>query len=104
MKITSKFDEGVSVWFLNHMGAADQACKFFEGTVTAVQSWDKWSGFRYDVSHISPDGKQMSYNVMEKDMYKTKNDVLANAFEENGTLEEAGVGVPGDVPAETPAV
>ena len=101
MKITSKFDEGASVWFLNHMGAADEACKFFEGTVTAVQSWDKWSGFRYDVSHISPEGNQMSYNVMEKDMYKTKNDVLANAFEENGTLPETEV--PAETPAETPA-
>ena len=75
MKITSKFDEGVSVWFLNHMSAADQACKFFEGTVTAVQSWDKWSGFRYDVSHISPDGKQMSYNYIRTQFHPMKDNL-----------------------------
>lgn len=86
MKLTSKYDEGATVWFLNNMGGMDTPAKFLEGEVTAVQGWDKWSGFRYDVTHINLQGAQMSYNVQEKDMYKSKNDVIANAFEENGTL------------------
>lgn len=85
MKLTSKFDEGAVVWFLNNMGG-DQAAKFLEGTINSVQNWDKWSGFRYDISHVNPEGVEMSYNVEERNIYKTKNDVLTNAFEENGTL------------------
>lgn len=83
MKLTSKYDEGKVVWFLHNVGG-DQPTKFYEGTVTSVQSWDKWSGFRYDITHIGPDGIAQSFNVEERNVYASKNEVLSTAFEENG--------------------
>lgn len=83
MKITSKFNEGDAVWFFEPMKV-----KFMEGTISAVNSWDKWSGFRYEIQHINPEGSQMSYNIEEKNIFTSKNEVLDGLFEENGTLVE----------------
>jgi len=84
MKLTSKFDKGQTVWFFNNVGG-DTPVKFFEGTITEVQSWDNWSGFRYNVDHVDANGVTMNYNVEEKFMYKTKDEVLSSIFEANGT-------------------
>ena len=82
MKLTVKFNVGDNVWFFEQ-----NQVKFFEGTINDVQSWDKWSGFRYDVQHISPNGEQMSFNIEEKNLYASKNEILTNLFEENGTAQ-----------------
>lgn len=87
MKLTSKFDKGQTVWFFNNIGggAENSGAKFLEGTINEVQSWDQWVGFRYNVSHINANGSTMSYMAEERNMYKTKEEVLENLFEENGT-------------------
>ena len=85
MKLTSKFDKGQTVWFFNNMGGNTEGAKFLEGTISEVQSWDQWGGFRYNVSHTDANGSTMNYNAEERNMYKTKDEVLANLFEENGT-------------------
>jgi len=80
MKITSKFNEGDTVWFFE-----SGQVKFMEGVISSVNSWDKWSGFRYEIQHVNPDGNQMMYSAEEKNMFASKNEILANIFEENGT-------------------
>lgn len=91
MKLTSKFNAGDSVWFFEH-----GQVKFFEGIINDVQSWDKWSGFRYDIKHINQDGVSMNYNVEESKLYTSKNEILTNLFEENGTVQDPATG---DAPA-----
>ena len=81
MKITSKFNEGDVVWFFESMNV-----KFMEGTIDSINSWDKWAGFRYEIQHINPEGNQMTYNVEEKHIFTSKNEVLDGLFEENGTI------------------
>lgn len=80
MKITSKFNEGDTVWFFEQ-----GRVKFMEGVINAINSWDKWGGFRYEIKHINSDGNQQMYNAEEKNMFTSKNEVLENLFEENGT-------------------
>ena len=80
MKITSKFNEGDTVWFFEQ-----GQVKFMEGTISSINSWDKWSGFRYEIQHVSPNGDQMMYNPEEKNIFASKNEILSNLFEENGT-------------------
>jgi len=82
MKLTSKFNANDSVWFFDH-----GQTKFFEGTINDVQYWDKWNGFRYDISHINPEGVQSNYNVEEDKIYASKNEIINTAFEENGTID-----------------
>ena len=86
MKITSKFNAGDTVWFFEQ-----GQVKFFEGTINDVQSWDKWSGFRYEIQHINQEGSPMTYNIQEDKIYTSKNEILNGLFEENGTIptEEA---------------
>jgi hypothetical protein len=79
MKITSKYNEGENVWFFEQ-----GQVKFFEGTINEIQSWDKWSGFRYDVKHVNAEGQPMNYNVEESKLYTSKDEILANLFEANG--------------------
>jgi len=93
MEITSKFNEGDAVWFFESMKV-----KFMEGTISTVNSWDKWSGFHYEIQHINPEGMQMTYNIEEKNVFASKNDVLNGLFEENGTLVK-----PADTATPTPA-
>jgi len=81
MKLTSKFNAGDTVWFFEQ-----GQVKFFEGTINDVQSWDKWSGFRYDITHIGQDGNSMNYNVEENKLYTSKNEILTTLFEENGQV------------------
>lgn len=80
MKITSKFNEGDTVWFFEQ-----GRVKFMEGVINAINSWDKWGGFRYEIQHVNSDGNQQMYNAEEKNMFTSKNEVLENLFEENGT-------------------
>jgi len=91
MKITSKFNAGDSVWFFE-----SGQIKFYEGTINEVQSWDKWSGFRYDVQHVNQEGVSTNYNVEENKLFASKNEILANLFEENGTPAPT---TEGDAPA-----
>ena len=81
MKITSKYNVGDTVWFFE-----SAQVKFFEGIISEVQSWDKWSGFRYNVKHVGQDGNEMDYNAEENKIFSSKNEILSNLFEENGTL------------------
>jgi len=81
MKLTSKFNAGDLIWFFEQ-----GQVKFFEGTINDVQSWDKWSGFRYDVQHIDQSGNSMNYNIDESRLYNSKQEILENLFEENGTI------------------
>lgn len=80
MKITSKFNEGDTIWFFEQ-----GQVKFMEGVISSVNSWDKWAGFRYEIQHVAPSGNQMTYSAEEKNMFASKNEILANLFEENGT-------------------
>ena len=82
MKLTSKFNAGDKVWFFE-----SGQIKFFEGTIKEVQSWDKWSGFRYELNHINSNGETMNFNIEEKNLYASKNDVMTKFFEENGTVQ-----------------
>ena len=79
MKITSKYNGGENVWFFEQ-----GQVKFFEGTINEVQSWDKWSGFRYDVKHVNAEGQAMNYNVEESKLYASKDEILDTLFEANG--------------------
>ena len=81
MKLTSKFNAGDNIWFFE-----SGRIKFFEGTIKEVQSWDKWSGFRYEITHITPEGESINFNIEEKNLYSSKNDVITTFFEENGTI------------------
>lgn len=75
MKLESKFDVNDKVWFYN-----DSDSKFYEGTVTAVNNWDSWSGFRYEVKH---EGSQTVNNsVQENKLFASKNEILENCFVE----------------------
>lgn len=79
MKITSKYNGGENVWFFEQ-----GLVKFFEGTINEVQSWDKWSGFHYDVKHVNAEGQTMNYNIEESRLYASQEEILANLFEPNG--------------------
>jgi len=81
MKITSKFNEGDTIWFFE-----PGQVKFMEGVISSVNSWDKWGGFHYEIQHIDTTGVQMVYTSDEKNMFSSKNEIIANVFEENGTL------------------
>ena len=80
MKITSKFNEGDTVWFFE-----SGQVKFMEGVVRSINSWDKWSAFHYEIEHIDQSGNSMMYGSEEKNLFASKNEVLTNIFEENGT-------------------
>lgn len=73
MKIESKFDVNDKVWFFN-----DADSKFYEGTITDVSNWDKWSGFRYEVKHegVNP----INNSVAENRLYASKQEIMDNAF------------------------
>lgn len=79
MKIQSKYNGGELVWFFEQ-----GQVKFFEGTISEVQSWDKWTGFRYEVKHVNKDGQEMTYNVEESKLYTSKEEILETLFEANG--------------------
>ena len=83
MKITSKFNEGDTIWFFEQ-----GQVKFMEGVISSVNSWDKWSGFRYEIQHINPEGNQMMYSCEERYIFTSKNEILADLFEENGTAAQ----------------
>lgn len=83
MKITSKFNEGDTIWFFE-----SGQVKFMEGVISSVNSWDKWSGFRYEIQHVNAEGNEMMYNAEEKYIFTSKNEILANLFEENGTVNQ----------------
>jgi hypothetical protein len=80
MKLSTKFNANDSVWFFDSANV-----KFLQGTIVDAQSWDKWAGFRYEISHVQQNGNTMTYNVEESKIYATKEEILAGLFEENGT-------------------
>lgn len=74
MKIQSKFNENDKVWFYYY-----SENKFYEGTVKAVSSWDRYSGFRYDVEH-NGDLRQFTESIEEKNLYASKQEIIDTAF------------------------
>lgn len=82
MTITSKYEVGDRVWvFETGMG------KFYQGTVVAIQSWDQWGGFRYEVQHNGAESRTI--NAEEKFVYVNKQDIDTNVF-----IEETGEQAP----------
>lgn len=73
MSIQSKFNEGDSVWAFS----AEEG-KFYEGIVKEVQSWDKWNGFRYAISHRGEEIKEI--NSEERYLYSSKQEIIDNCF------------------------
>lgn len=85
MKLETKANANDTVWFFL---LTEDKVKFYEGTVQRILSWDDSLGFRYLIDHINPNGELRTYDVQEKDVYKSKSEVTNNAFEVNGTLKE----------------
>ena len=83
MTLESKFSENDVVWFFE-----PNSVKFMEGTVTSVHSWDKWMSFRYEIRHYNQEGVPMTYNIEEKNIFLTKEEVLNGLFEEDGTPDK----------------
>ena len=79
MKIQSKYNGGEKIWFFE-----PGQVKFFEGTITDVQSWDKWGGFRYEIKHVYADGHEMLHNIEEKNLYDSKEQILETLFVADG--------------------
>lgn len=89
MKLTTKFNTGDNVWFFEQ-----GKFKFFEGTITDIQSWDKWGGFRYELTHINSEGVEEKYYAEEKRLYVSQEEILTTLFEANGTPNPAGEAAP----------
>ena len=83
MKLESKFSENDVVWFFE-----PNSVKFMEGTITSVNSWDKWMSFRYEIKHFNDEGVPMMYNIEEKNIFLTKEEILNGLFLEDGTPAE----------------
>ena len=79
MTITTKFNVEDKVWFY-----APEHGKFVEGTITDIQSWDKWNDFRYVIDHELADESKIAFTIDEKNIYSTKNEILSTAFVEDG--------------------
>ena len=79
MKIQSKYNGGEKIWFFE-----PGQVKFFEGTITDVQSWDKWGGFHYEIKHLDAEGQEMLYNVEENKLYDSKEQILDTLFVADG--------------------
>ena len=77
MSIQSKFEVGDKVWAFS----ADQV-KFFEGTISEIQSWDKWNGFRYEIRHRNAEDPDMPIiiNTEENNIFETKQEVIDEKF------------------------
>ena len=73
LTLQTKFNEGDSVWVFR-----GEDCKFYEGTIKEIQSWDKWSGFRYQIQHHGE--SDLDINAEEKFIFATKDEILANNF------------------------
>ncbi len=73
MSIQTKFNESDAVWVYN-----SEDGKFYEGKIKEIQSWDKWNGFRYVISHRGAEEKEI--NAEEKFIYNTKNEILNDCF------------------------
>ncbi len=85
MKLETKVNVNDTVWFFL---LTEDKVKFYEGTVQRILSWDNLSGFRYLIDHINPNGELRTYDIQEKDIYKSKTEITSNAFETNGILKE----------------
>ena len=83
MTLESKFSENDVVWFFE-----PNSVKFMEGTITSVNSWDKWMSFRYEIKHFNDEGVPMMYNIEEKNIFLTKEEILNGLFLEDGTPAE----------------
>lgn len=83
MKLESKFNENDVVWFFEPNGV-----KFMAGTITSINSWDKWMSFHYEIKHYNDEGIPMMYNIEEKNIFLTKEEILDGLFVEDGTPVE----------------
>ena len=86
MKLESKFNENDAVWFFE-----PGSVKFMQGTIMSIQSWDKWMSFRYEIKHYNQEGQQMMYNIEEKNIFLTKEEILDGLFIEDGTPVEPNI-------------
>lgn len=77
MSIQSKFEVGDKVWAFS----SDQV-KFFEGTISEINSWDKWSGFRYEIRHKNAQDPNMPIiiNTDENNIFATQQEVINEKF------------------------
>lgn len=82
MKLSTKFNENDSVWFLHH----GEYERFMEGTIKSLKSWNKWVGFTYEVLHVTPEGDERLYDADEINMYASKEEMLEKIIEPNGTV------------------
>ena len=73
MNIQSTHDVGEKVWVYRN-----EDHKFYEGTIAEVQSWDKWNGFRYEITHHGENEIRM--NVEEKLIYNSREEIINNCF------------------------
>lgn len=83
MTLESKFNEGNVVWFFE-----PSSVKFMQGTIMSLQSWDKWMSFRYEIKHFNDEGVPMMYNIEERNIFLTKEEILDGLFIEDGTPVE----------------
>ena len=75
MKIESMYDVNDKIWFYHDMDS-----KFYEGTITEIGNWDKWSGFRYDVKHEG--ATPITASVQESKLFASKQEIIENCFVE----------------------
>lgn len=73
MKIESMYDVNDKIWFFN-----DADSKFYEGTITEINNWDKWSGFRYEVQHSG--NNPINISVQESKLFASKQEIIENCF------------------------
>ena len=75
MRIESKYDVNDKVWFFN-----DSDSKFYEGTVMEINTWDQWSGFRYEIKHVGT--QEINISAQENRIFASKQEILENCFVE----------------------
>lgn len=73
MTISSKFNKGLKVWAFRQEDG-----KFYEGTISDVQSWDKWGGFRYEIKHEG--AETITLNAEERFIFLSKEEIIQDRF------------------------
>ena len=81
MTISTKYEVGMTVWFLFSDGNGNV---FYEGIIEEIDSWDRFTNhFSYTVSHINTDGVKQYYQVLEYNIYESKEYILNSIFKVN---------------------
>lgn len=70
MTITSTYSIGDKVWALGEFGT------YYECTIVEIASWDKWTGFRYEVQHNGIEQKY--FTVEERSILPSRQDIIDN--------------------------